>query len=84
MTAPATWRIGEARIEIRSERGESQTTWKAFTRPTETWHLFLLFSAADKQTIYILPKRAFRDAEQIARFREMAKKACGGKTDHGR
>jgi hypothetical protein len=77
MSAPATWRIGDPRIEIRSERGELKTTWKAFIRPTETWHLFLLFSAADKQTIYILPKRAFRDKAQIARFREMAKKACG-------
>ncbi len=77
LSAPATWRIGDQRIEIRSERGESKATWKSFERPTETWNLFLLYSTANKQAIYILPKRAFRDGAQMDRFREMARKACG-------
>jgi hypothetical protein len=77
MSAAATWRIGFPRIDVRSERGELHTAWKAFERPTETWHLFLLYSAADKQTIYILPKRAVRDQAQTERFRGLARKACG-------
>jgi hypothetical protein len=77
MSAAATWRIGYPRIDIRSERGELHTAWKAFERPTETRHLFLLYSAADKRSIYILPKRAFRDSVQAERFRELARKACG-------
>jgi hypothetical protein len=77
LSAPMTWKIGDQRIEIRSERGESKTNWKSFERPTETWHLFLLFSTVNKQSIYILPKRAFRDSAEIDRFREMARKACG-------
>lgn len=84
MSAAATWRFRHDRIDIRTERGETRRAWNSFDRPTETWHLFLLPSAADRQTISILPKRAFRNADQIARFREMAKKGCGKKTDRGR
>lgn len=84
MSAEATWRIRPDRIVIRTERGEAKRSWEYFDRLMETWHLFLLRSAADRQTIYILPKRAFRDADQIARFREMARKGCGGKTDDRR
>lgn len=76
-SAPSTWRIGEKRIEIATDRGGAKVEWKTFARPVETWHLFLLHSAADKQTIYILPKRAFRDDAQREWFREMAKKAFG-------
>ncbi|MBN1439349.1 MAG: YcxB family protein [Anaerolineales bacterium] len=74
---PATWRFGEGRIEIRIGGNGKKTDWKAFARPAETWHLFLLYSAADGRTIYILPKRAFRDKPRQDRFREMAVKALG-------
>jgi hypothetical protein len=77
MSATATWRIGDGRIEIRSERGTAKTDWKSFERPTETWHLFLLYSAADKRSVYILPKRAFQGDAQRERFRQMAKQAYG-------
>jgi len=77
MSAPTTWRIGDQRIEIQSDRGAAKITWKSFEKPTETWHLFLLYSAANKQSIYVLPKRAFRDGAQMDRFREMARRACG-------
>ena len=69
MSASTTWRIGDQQIAIRSDRGESKTNWKSFERPTETWHLFLLYSAAEKQSIYFLPKRAFRDDARRERFR---------------
>jgi hypothetical protein len=84
MSAAATWRFRHDRIEIRNVRGDTRRAWASFKQPTETWHLFLLHSAAEAQTIYILPKRAFRNADQIARFREMAKKGCGKKPDRGR
>jgi hypothetical protein len=77
LSAPATWRIGEKRIEIVTGRGEAKVDWKTFSRPMETWHLFLLHSAADNQKVYILPKRAFRDDPQRARFRRMAAGALG-------
>jgi hypothetical protein len=77
LTAPATWRIAEKRIEIAAARGRAAVEWKTFTRPMETWHLFLLHSAADVQKVYILPKRAFRDEPQRERFRRMAASALG-------
>jgi hypothetical protein len=58
-------------------RGEAKVGWKTFERPMETWHLFLLHSAADKRSVYILPKRAFQGDAERERFREMAKKAYG-------
>jgi hypothetical protein len=75
--ASATWRISEKRMEILTGRGQAKVEWKTFVRPVETWHLFLLHSAADSQTIYILPKRAFRDDAQRERFREIVKKIYG-------
>ena len=82
MSAEASWRIRPDRIDIRTERGTVKRNWKTFDQMTETWHLFLLRSAADRQTIHILPKRAFRDRAQVVRFKEMARRGCG-KKDHG-
>jgi hypothetical protein len=83
MSAEATWRIRPDRIEIRTKSGKAQRNWKSFGRMTETWHLFLLHSAAETQTIFILPKRAFRDRAQVVRFKEMARRGCG-EADHRR
>jgi hypothetical protein len=77
LSAPQTWRIGATRIEIVTTRGDAKVGWKSFERPTETWHLFLLYSANNNQSIYILPKHAFRDGAQMERFREIVRKACG-------
>ncbi len=76
-SASATWKIAERRIEILTGRGTAKVDWKTFERPVETWHLFLLHSAANRQSVYILPKRAFRDGAQQARFRELVKRAYG-------
>jgi hypothetical protein len=77
LLTPATWKIGEHRIEILSGGKETKTNWKSFGKLIETWHLFLLPSAAHTQSVYFIPKRAFRDDAQRERFREMAKKAYG-------
>jgi hypothetical protein len=74
LLTPATWKIGENRIEILAGGKETKVNWKSFGKVTETWHLFLLPSAAHSQSVYFIPKRAFRDDAQRARFREMAKR----------
>ena len=74
-SATVTWRFGPQRIEIRSGGGRAVKSWKDFERPVETWRLFLLHSAAEQRSIYILPKRAFRGKEQIARYREIVRTA---------
>ncbi|OGO07263.1 MAG: hypothetical protein A3K46_05710 [Chloroflexi bacterium RBG_13_60_9] len=77
LSTPSTWRIGAERIEILSRGKETRTGWKSFGKMTETWHLFLLPSAANTQSVYFIPKRAFRDDAQRECFREMAKRARG-------
>ena len=77
LTAPSTWKIGAERIEILSRGKETRTGWKSFGKMSETWHLFLLPSAAHAQSVYFIPKRAFRDDAQRERFREMAKRIRG-------
>jgi hypothetical protein len=77
LSTPATWKIGGDRIEILSRGKATRVSWKSFGKLTETWHLFLLPSAAHPQSIYFIPKRAFRDNAQRIRFREMAKRAQG-------
>ena len=74
---PSTWRIGGNRIEILSGGKETKVNWKSFGKLAETWHLFLLPSAAHPQSVYFIPKRAFRDEAQRVRFREMAQWAQG-------
>jgi hypothetical protein len=74
LSTPATWKIGGDRIEILSRGKETRVSWKSFGKLTETWHLFLLPSAAHPQSVYFIPKRAFRDDAQRTRFREMAKR----------
>jgi len=76
-SSASTWKIGEKRMTVAAGRGEAKVGWKTFERPMETWHLFLLHSAADKRSVYILPKRAFQGDAERERFREMAKKAYG-------
>jgi hypothetical protein len=76
-SAPTTWRISDQRITVSTGRGDAKVNWKTFERPIQTPHLFLLHSAADKRSIYILPKRAFQDGAQRERFRQMAIKAYG-------
>jgi hypothetical protein len=70
----ATWKIGENRIEIFSAGKETRAAWTSFGKMTETWHLFLLPSATHAQSVYIVPKRAFRDDGQRQHFRELAKR----------
>jgi hypothetical protein len=76
-STPITWRIGDKRIDIVTPQGTAKVEWRRFTRPMETWHLFLLHSAANDQSIYILPKRAFRDEPQRERFRRTVTAALG-------
>jgi hypothetical protein len=76
-SAPSTWKIGAGRVEIVTPRGTAKVGWKTFARPVETWSLFLLHSAADPRSVYILPKRAFRDNAERGRFRELLKKTYG-------
>ncbi len=77
LQTPATWKIGGNRIEILSGGKETKAGWKSFGKLGETWHLFLLPSAAHPQSVYFIPKRAFRDEAQRARFCEMAQWAQG-------
>ncbi len=77
LSTPTIWRIGGNRIEILSGGKETKVTWQSFGKLAETWHLFLLPSAAHPQSVYFIPKRAFRDDAQRARFREMAQRAQG-------
>jgi hypothetical protein len=72
-----TWKIGETRIEILARGKETKAAWTSFGKLTETWHLFLLPSATHAQSVYFVPKRAFRDDGQRQHFRELAKRPRG-------
>ncbi|MBN2086317.1 MAG: YcxB family protein [Anaerolineales bacterium] len=75
LSSPSTWKICGERIEIHSRGTETKVSWKSFGKMGESWHLFMLPSATHTQSIYFIPKRAFRDNAQRERFREMAKRA---------
>jgi hypothetical protein len=75
LSTPSAWKIGGERIEILSRGKETRVSWKSFGKMSESWHLFMLPSATHTQSIYFIPKRAFRDDAQRKQFREMAKRA---------
>jgi hypothetical protein len=61
-------RIDEDGLHATSEIGQSERTWRAYTKYRETQNLFVLYLGA--RLIEVIPKRAF-SAPQLEEFRDL-------------
>lgn len=66
------WRFGEDRIDHKTKQGESHQTWATYAKASETAQFFFLF--LNHNQIAPIPKRAFANAQEQARFRELLKR----------
>lgn len=66
------WRFGEDDIDHKTQHGESHQTWSTYTKAGETPHFFFLF--LNQNQIAPIPKRAFANAQEQTRFRELLKR----------
>ncbi|MHB8410431.1 MAG: YcxB family protein [Candidatus Acidiferrales bacterium] len=64
--------LGEEKIYISGAFGESKINWTAFGRYAETPNLFVLF--VPPRVFYMLPKRAFSQADQATIRQLLAQK----------
>jgi hypothetical protein len=70
-----TVRIDDDGLHKRSEVGQSETKWSAYTRFGETQNLFLLYLG--ERSIEAVPKRAFSN-EQLEELRQLLRKEVPG------
>jgi hypothetical protein len=66
------YQISEEAIVVTTQTSKSELGWETFTKFIETKNLFMLYSG--RLLFYLIPKRAFADADEVAQFREMAKR----------
>jgi YcxB-like protein len=64
-------------VDLVAPSSSAHTAWENFSNVYETKHNFLLF-VSQSQT-FTIPKRVFRDAEQIATFKQMLVLNLGSK-----
>ncbi|MGC2235035.1 MAG: YcxB family protein [Pyrinomonadaceae bacterium] len=69
--------ISNEKVEISTQSFASQINWDFFVRINETKHYFVLLSKAGQKTL--LPKRFFRDSEQLAEFKNLIRSKLGEK-----
>jgi hypothetical protein len=74
--------VGEERVYISGAFGESKTNWTAFGRYAETPNLFVLF--IPPRLFYMLPKRAFSEADQAAIRQLLEQKIGSGKAQEAK
>lgn len=67
-----TWRFTEDETTQRTTHGESRNAWSAYVRAGETPQFFFLFLS--QNIVAPIPKRAFKNAEQLSQFRELLKR----------
>lgn len=67
-----TWRFGEEVIEHQTQYGRAHQTWSTYVQAGETPRFFFLFLSQNQ--IAPLPKRAFANAQEQTRFRELLKR----------
>jgi hypothetical protein len=65
---PQTLRVEENGVSHRSDLGQSETKWNAFTKFRETPNLFMIYSGA--RLFHVVPKRAF-ERSQLEDFRQL-------------
>ncbi len=68
--------ITEDDLHIISPHEEGRVKWSAFSRFLETKSLFMLFR--QRNTFNVIPKRIFRDANEIENFRNMLRRKITG------
>ena len=66
------WRFGEDSIDHKTQHGESHQTWSTYAQAGETPHFFFLF--LNQNQIAPIPKRAFANVQEQARFRALLKR----------
>ena len=64
-------------IDAVAQSSSGHTSWNNFLNAYETKHNFLLFISRNQ--MYTIPKRCFRDADQIAAFKQMLVSHLGSK-----
>lgn len=69
--------ISNEKVEISTQSFASQINWDFFVRINETKHYFVLLSKIGQKTL--LPKRFFRDSEQLAEFKNLIHSKMGEK-----
>lgn len=67
-----TWRFTDDETTHRTAHGESRNAWSAYAQASETSRFFFLFLA--RNIVAPIPKRAFKNAEQMAQFRALLKR----------
>jgi hypothetical protein len=66
-----TWTFDEHQVTVSHPRSSSQHEWSVYKKVLETPNLFMLFP---QDNLYNpIPKRAFADAAEMDRFREMVR-----------
>lgn len=68
---PMSWTFSAEGIAVDHPRSSSRNTWSVYTRIIETPHLFLLCTQG--QLYNPIPKRAFADAADRERFRQLVR-----------
>ncbi len=70
--AEQTWRFSEDSVHWKTEYSESTSGWKSYARVVESKNFFSLFLQSNLFTP--IPKRAFANADEESRFRELLKR----------
>ncbi len=67
------WLVGEKQINLRAQSTEETVNWEAFGEVLEIRHYFLLVNAENTSVFSIIPKRVFKNAADLERFRMLLK-----------
>jgi len=73
---PTNQTIGPTGTFTENARGQATLGWNAYQRVRETSDLFLLY--AQSNFAIIVPKRCFKSADDIQRYREIVRRYCPG------
>jgi len=71
-TAEQTWEFSEENVVWKTEFSETQNNWQSYKQAAEYKNFFLLYVQGNR--FAPIPKRAFANADALARFRDLLKR----------
>ncbi len=71
LSSEMTWEVDENQAVVMTKHTDVSCDWSTFGEPYETSEYFLITYASNKNTFQLVPKRAFRNEEQLVEFRKL-------------
>lgn len=71
LTSEMFWVVDDNEVCVGNKYADMDCAWNTFAQSYETNEYFLLVYASNKNMFQLIPKRAFKSAEQVSTFRKL-------------